>query len=215
MRQILYYNEEYCNLKGCMTQLNYSDFYQVPELKFNIVKLREDLDVILKKKGFSSPNGVSNFGAISLNQIPNDENSIKGNNVRGVYWTIADESGKEVSRDVHIDESKYTQLVPEFENTYFKEVYKILSKKFKLGRVRLLLKEPRSTLSWHKDPEPRLHIPIITNLGCSMVIENVAKHLPADGHVTITNNTKYHNFFNGGEQSRVHLVACVLENPFQ
>ena len=198
-----------------MNQLNYSDFYQVPELKFDITKLREDLDIILKKKGFTSPKGVSNFGAISLNQIPNDEDSIKGNNIRGVYWTIADESGKEVSRDVAIDESKYTQLVPEFENTYFKEVYKTLSKKFKLGRVRLLLKEPRSTLSWHKDPEPRLHIPIITNLGCSMVIENVAKHLPADGHVTITNNTKYHNFFNGGEQSRVHLVACVLENPFQ
>ena len=198
-----------------MTQLNYSDFYQVPELKFDITKLRENLDAILKKKGFVSPKGVSNFGAIPLNQIPNDEDSIKGNSIRGVYWTIADESGKEVTRDVPIDESKYTELVPEFENTYFNEVYKTLSKKFKLGRVRLLLKEPRSTLSWHKDPEPRLHIPIITNLGCSMVIENVAKHLPADGHVTITNNTKYHNFFNGGEQSRVHLVACVLENPFK
>ena len=198
-----------------MAQLNYSDFYQVPELKFDISKLREDLDIILKKKGFASPEGVSNFGAIPLNQIPNDEDSIKGNSIRGVYWTIADESGKEVTRDVPIDESKYTELVPEFENTYFNEVYKTLSKKFKLGRVRLLLKEPRSTLSWHKDPEPRLHIPIITNLGCSMVIENVAKHLPADGHVTITNNTKYHNFFNGGEQSRVHLVACVLENPFK
>ena len=85
---------------------------------------------------------------------------------------------------------------------------------FKLGRVRLLLKEPRSTLSWHKDPEPRLHIPIITNPGCSMVIENVAKHLPADGSVTITNNTKYHNFFNGGEQARIHLVACMLEDRF-
>ena len=198
-----------------MAQLNYSDFYQVPELKFDISKLREDLDTILKKKGFASPEGVSNFGAIPLNQIPNDEDSIKGNSIRGVYWTIADESGKEVTRDVPIDESKYTELVPEFENTYFNEVYKTLRKKFKLGRVRLLLKEPRSTLSWHKDPEPRLHIPIITNLGCSMVIENVAKHLPADGHVTITNNTKYHNFFNGGEQSRVHLVACVLENPFK
>ena len=198
-----------------MTQLNYSDFYKVPELKFDIRKLREDLDAILKKKGFVSPKGVSNFGAIPLNQIPNDEDSIKGNSIRGVYWTIADESGKEVTRDIPIDESKYTELVPEFENTYFNEVYKTLSKKFKLGRVRLLLKEPRSTLSCHKDPEPRLHIPIITNLGCSMVIENVAKHLPADGHVTITNNTKYHNFFNGGEQSRVHLVACVLENPFK
>ena len=114
-----------------------------------------------------------------------------------------------------IDESKYTQLVPEFEKTYFKEVFEILSKKYKLGRVRLLLKEPRSTLSWHKDPECRLHVPIITNKGCSMVIENVAKHLPADGKVWITNNTKYHNFFNGGEQARIHLVACVLESPFK
>ena len=198
-----------------MTQLNYSDFYQIPNLKFDIERLRVDLNSILKKKGFSSPRGVSNFGAIPLNQVPNDEDSITGNNIRGVYWTIADESGKEVKRDVAIDESKYTQIIPEFKQTYFNEVLKTLSSRFKLGRVRLLLKEPRSTLSWHKDPEPRLHIPIITNLGCSMVIENVAKHLPADGHVTITNNTKYHNFFNGGEQSRIHLVACVLENPFQ
>ena len=198
-----------------MTQLNYTDFYQVPGLQFDIKKLRDDLDMILKKKGFASPKGVSNFGAIPLNQIPNNKDSIQGNNIRGVYWTIADESGKEVKRDVPIDESKYTQLVPEFEHTYFKEVYETLKRKFKLGRVRLLLKEPRSTLSWHKDPEPRLHIPIITNLGCSMVIENVAKHLPANGKVTITNNTKYHNFFNGGEQSRIHLVACVLENPFK
>ena len=197
-----------------MAHLDYSDFYQVPDLKFDISKLKLDLTAILKKKGFITPKTVSNFGAIPLNQIPNDEESIKGHNVRGIYWTIPDEKGKEVSRDIPINESKYTKLVPEFENTYFGEVYEILRKKFKLGRVRLLLKEPRSTLSWHKDPEPRLHIPIITNLGCSMVIENVAKHLPADGKVTITNNTKFHNFFNGGEQARVHLVACVLENPF-
>ncbi|MDC0525303.1 aspartyl/asparaginyl beta-hydroxylase domain-containing protein [Pelagibacteraceae bacterium] len=197
-----------------MAHLNFSDFHQVPDIKFDINRLRLDLDKILKKREFASP-GISNFGAISINQIPNDDNSTKGNNVRGIYWTIPDEKGKEVTRDVPIDESKYTQLVPEFEKTYFKEVYETLKKKFKLGRVRLLLKEPRSVLSWHKDPEPRLHIPIITNLGCSMVIENVAKHLPADGHVTITNNTKYHNFFNGGEQNRVHLVACVLENPFK
>ena len=198
-----------------MTQLNFTDFYKVPDLKFDISRLRNDLEDILQKKGFKSPEGVTNFGAIPLNQIPNDENSTKGNNIRGIYWTIPDEKGKEVARDVPIDESKYTQILPEFENTYFNEVYNTLKKKFKLGRVRLLLKEPRSTLSWHKDPEPRLHIPIITNLGCSMVIENIAKHLPADGNVTITNNTKYHNFFNGGEQSRIHLVACVLENPFK
>ncbi len=197
-----------------MVQVSFEDFYKIPELKFDISKLRKDLDLILENKKFNSP-GVTHFGAISLNQIPDDEESIKGNNIRGKYWTIADETGKEVSRDIDIDESKYTQLVPEFNNTYFSEVYEVLCKRFKLGRVRLLLKEPRSTLSWHKDPECRLHIPIVTNAGCSMVIENVAKHLPADGSVWITNNTKYHNFFNGGEQARVHLVACVLENPFK
>ena len=197
-----------------MSTVSFEDFYQVPDLNFDISKLRNDLEKVLKNKRFHSP-GVTHFGAIPINQIPNDENSIKGNNIRGKYWTIADDTGKEVSRDIDIDESKYSQLVPEFEKTYFKEVYEVLAKKFKLGRVRLLLKEPRSTLSWHKDPECRLHIPIITNKGCSMVIENVAKHLPADGKVWITNNTKYHNFFNGGEQARIHLVACVLESPFK
>ena len=197
-----------------MPNVNFEDFYKVPDLSFDILKLREDLDKILESKKFNTP-GVTHFGAIPINQIPNDEDSIKGNKIRGKYRTIADETGKEVARDIDIDESKYTQLVPDFEKTYFKEVYEILRKKFKLGRVRLLLKEPRSTLSWHKDPECRLHVPIVTNKGCSMVIENVAKHLPADGTVWITNNTKYHNFFNGGEQARVHLVACVLESPFK
>ena len=191
-----------------------SDFFKVPNLKFDINKLRLDLDKILAKKNFNSL-GIKSFGAIPINQIPNDQSSIEGHNVRGTYWTIPDESGKEAQRDKPIDESKYTELLPEFKGTYFEEVFNTLRKHFKIGRVRILLKEPRSTLSWHRDPEPRLHIPIITNMGCRMVIDEVSKHMPADGSVTITNNTKYHNFFNGGEQARIHLVACVLESPFK
>ena len=197
-----------------MSEQIFSDFYKVPNVKIDILRLRTELEDVLKKKKFNTL-GISHFGAISINRIPGDEESIKGHNTRGAYWTYPDEKGKEVKRDQTIDESKYTEIVPEFKNTYFEEVYNLLKQKFKLGRVRILLKEPRSTLSWHRDPEPRLHIPIITNPGCKMVIEDVAKHMPADGSVTITNNTKYHNFFNGGEQDRIHLVACVLENPFK
>ena len=197
-----------------MNELHFSDFYTVPNITFNISKLKKDLKEILIKKRFNSL-GIKNFGAISLNQIPGDKKSIEGHNVRGTYWTLPDESGKEAMRDVPINESEYTELVTDFHNTYFEEVYNTLRKNFKLGRVRILLKEPRSTLSWHRDPEPRLHIPIITNPGCKMVIEDVAKHMPADGTVTITNNKKYHNFFNGGEQERIHLVACVLDDPFE
>ncbi len=190
-----------------------NDFYQVPDLSFDIDKLRSDLDVILKKSNYHTL-GITNFAAIPMNQIPGDLDSVKGHNVRGIYWTKPDETGKEVVRDKPIDESKYTELVDDFKNTYFEDVYNKLKSKFKLGRVRILLKEPRSTLSWHKDPEPRLHIPIITNPGCRMVIEDVSKHMPADGKVWITNNTRYHNFFNGGEQNRIHIVACMLENQF-
>ena len=200
------------NVKNLNKKLS-NDFYIVPNLKFDIDKLRSDLEKILKKKKFNSL-GIKNFAAIPLNQIPGDKSSIEGHNVRGTYWTIPDESGKEAKRDKDIDESKYTEILAEFKGTYYEEVFNILRKNFKLGRVRILLKEPRSTLSWHRDPEPRLHIPIITNKGCRMVIEDVSKHMPADGSVTITNNTKYHNFFNGGEQNRIHLVACILENPF-
>ena len=193
--------------------VTFEDFYQVPDLSFDINKLRSDLEVILKKSNYQTL-GITNFAAIPMNKIPGDESSVQGHNVRGIYWTKPDESGKEVVRDKPIDESKYTELTKDFKNTYFEEVYKKLSSKFKLGRVRILLKEPRSTLSWHRDPEPRLHIPIITNPGCLMVIDNVAKHMPADGSVWITNNTKYHNAFNGGEENRIHLVACVLDYKF-
>jgi len=191
-----------------------SDFHTVKDLKFDPSKLVNALKQILKIKKYDDAGGITNFGAICLNQIPGKPDSTKGTNARGIYWTKPDGTGKEKIRDKVINESAYTEFVKDFEHTYFKEVYEKLSKKFKLGRVRILLKQPRSTLSWHRDPEPRLHIPIITNPGCIMVIEDVAKHLPANGSVYITNNLKYHNAFNGGEENRVHLVACLTDYKF-
>ena len=192
--------------------LNFNDF-QKQDIKFDIAKLQESYKEIIKTRKFEDA-GVTNFGAISLTQIPGDPESIKGSKARGVYWTKPDQTGNEAIRDINIKEEKYSEFVKEYENTYFKEVYDKLSLKYKLGRVRILLKQPRSTLSWHRDPEARLHIPIITNPGCIMVIDNVAQHMPADGSVWITNNTKYHNAFNGGEENRIHLVACVLDCKF-
>ena len=191
----------------------FKDFHTVKDLKFDITKLQNALRQTLSKKEYDDAAGTKYIAGIALNQIPGDPNSTKGENVKGVYWTKPDSSGKESVRAKKIDETAYTEFVKDLEDTYFKEVYDTLYKKFKLGRVRILLKEPRSTLSWHRDPEPRLHIPIITNPGI-MVIENIAKHLPADGSVYITNNVKYHNAFNGGEDNRVHLVACLPDYKF-
>ena len=194
-------------------ELNFNDF-QRQDVKFDINELQNAYKEVLKIKEFSVVKGVSNFGAISLTQIPGDPDSIKGSKARGIFWTKPDKTGKEVVRDEQIDEAAYSEFIDTYKDTYFKEVFETLSAKYKLGRVRILLKEPRSTLSWHRDPEPRLHIPIITNPGCQMVIDHVSMHMPADGSVWITNNTKYHNAFNGGEENRIHLVACVLDHKF-
>jgi len=191
-----------------------SDFHKVENLKFDISKLQHALKTVLQRKSYDDAAGTKYIAGISLNQIPGDPDSARGENVKGVYWTKPNRSGKEEIRAKKINEASYTEFVEDLKDTYFKDVYDELSKRFKLGRVRILLKEPRSTLSWHRDPEPRLHIPIITNPGCIMVIDEKAKHLPADGSAWVTNNVKYHNAFNGGEEERVHLVACVLNYKF-
>ena len=49
--------------------LNFNDF-EKQDIKFDIDKLKEAYHEILKIKGFEGVAGVSNFGAISLTQIP-------------------------------------------------------------------------------------------------------------------------------------------------
>ena len=186
-------------------------FYKDPELKFDLDKMQSALKDVDSRVARQSPLGERDINAICLTQIPNDPNSITGGNVRGLYWTKPDSTYEEVQREEVIDELQYSEFVKLYEDTYFKEMYDALTKKYKLGRVRLLWKLPRTTLSWHRDPEPRLHIPIVSNFGARMCIDTEVHHMPADGSVWITDNTKYHNAFNGGEEDRVHLVATVLD----
>ena len=83
--------------------LTFNDF-QKQEINFDIEKLKEACDQVLKIKGFDTSLGIPHFAGIPLNQIPGDPESIKGNKVRGVYWTKPDSTGIEVSRDVSIDD---------------------------------------------------------------------------------------------------------------
>jgi hypothetical protein len=197
-----------------MSKFNY--FVKIRNLKFNAHLMRAALRKILKIQVFDDGGGeVKYISGISLNRIPNDKKSTKGKNVWGRYWTKPNHTSKEVERADFIDEEAYKEFIEDFKETYFEYIYNVLSKRYQLGRVRILKKEPRSTLSWHRDPEPRLHIPIITNPGCRMVIENHALHMPADGGVWIVDATKYHNAFNGGEEDRIHIVATLPRFKFQ
>ena len=63
-----------------------NDFHK-QDISFDINKLKEACKEVLKIKGFDTSLGIPHFAGIPLNQIPGDPDSIKGNKVRGVYWT--------------------------------------------------------------------------------------------------------------------------------
>ena len=90
--------------------VDFKDFHKVNDLQFDISKLKQSLNEVLKIKKYDSANGIPNFAAICLNQIPGDPDSIKGNKARGVFWTKPNSSGKEVSRDIQINEKLYFLL---------------------------------------------------------------------------------------------------------
>ena len=66
-----------------------TDFYQVPNLSFDINKLRSALESILKNSKYKTL-GITNFHAIPMNKVTGDDDSIKVQNVRGIYWTKQD-----------------------------------------------------------------------------------------------------------------------------
>jgi len=130
---------------------------------------------------------------------------------RGIFWTKNDEY-QEIQVEKQVNEHAYNIFVPILMDTYFKNIYDTLSKHYKLGRVRVLKLNSRSCLSYHRDPENRLHIPIITNPGALMIVDREAYHMKADGSVYYMNTMNYHTALNGGDDSRIHLVATILDD---
>ena len=93
--------------------LNFNDFLKL-NIKFDLDKLQSAYKEVVKIKKFETPEEITNFGAISLTQIPGDPDSIKGHKARGVFWTKPDSTGKEVTRDVSVDEEKYSEFIDDY-----------------------------------------------------------------------------------------------------
>jgi hypothetical protein len=109
-----------------------------------------------------------------------------------------------------LSEFDYNRLCSVFKGTMFEEVYNMLSDRYRIGRIRLMSLNPKTCLTWHFDFSPRLHYPIKTTEQNFMVIEDEVKHLEQDKWWR-TDTTKYHTVFNGGFETRIHLVAVIEE----
>lgn len=99
----------------------------------------------------------------------------------------------------------YRNINENYKNTIFEE----LIIKYNLTRTRLMLVEPWSCYSMHRDTTPRIHIPIITNPECYFVFKSGKIEHLSEGFVYWVDTTKFHTFINCSDKQRIHLVASV------
>ncbi len=177
-------------------------------LTFDIGALRAALDECLARDSFKGNMQDAGFAGLPLTQRPGQTEWTE-NDLSGRYWLRPDDRYVEEPREELVDEAAFSQFVPKFAGTYFEDVYRELTERFTIGRMRVLSKGLYNCNSWHRDPEPRLHIPIITNPGALFIVNHHVTHLPADGLVQFTDTRGYHTALNGGEHFRVHLVAAL------
>lgn len=80
------------------------------------------------------------------------------------------------------------------------------------GRVRMLMMLPRSTYSFHHDPDLwRVHIPLVTNPDAFMVVDGKLWHLEV-GNAYLVKVKDYHLALNAGSENRIHIVFDWCDN---
>ncbi|WP_347833515.1 hypothetical protein [uncultured Planktomarina sp.] len=177
-------------------------------LKFDITELKKALDECLEREEFQGGMQDQGFAALPLTQRPGQTEWTE-NDLSGRYWLRGDERYVEEPREDLVPEINFSEFNPKFTGTYFEHVHEELAKRFPVGRTRVLSKGLYNCNSWHRDPEPRLHIPVVSNPGSLFIVNHHVTHLPADGSIYFTDTRGYHTALNGGETRRVHVVAAL------
>ena len=141
----------------------------------------------------------------------------------GSYFGCREDGTTDWDRQV-IFEEDFTEFNEKAKHTYFYEVYKTISQDYVLGRVRIMAFPFKGGLSWHRDLEYRIHVPIITSTGAFMVFEDIdnmiredvpsyyAVHFPADGSSVIIDPRGQHTAFNEMSEIRVNLLLDVVSD---
>jgi hypothetical protein len=110
--------------------------------------------------------------------------------------------------DLDIKEEKMYQFIqPSLKGSYLEQIIS----EYKGFRTRIMKLTPKKCYTLHKDPTPRIHIPIQTNDRCWMVWPFHQTCLqPKIGEIYWTDTRKPHTFFNGDETlERIHIVMVV------
>ena len=95
---------------------------------------------------------------------------------------------------------------PIFDLPYINSIMKDLN----LYRTRVMNMKAKTCYTLHTDMTKRMHIPVITNKHCFLIINNEIKHYPADGNHYLVDTTQPHTAVNASRENRIHIVGVVV-----
>lgn len=77
-----------------------------------------------------------------------------------------------------------------------------------IARARVMRMPPKTCYSWHKDQTKRLHIPVYTQPGSCMIVEDEVIRF-TEGVPVVVDTTKMHTAINPGPGERIHIVGVL------
>jgi len=102
----------------------------------------------------------------------------------------------------------FTSTPVVFQKTVLQEVNDYFVKEYDVVRGRIMVLGAKSTLTYHTDDSPRIHIPLITSRDSLFIIEDIIYRLEYR-KTYFVNTLKKHTAVNTNFLSRVHLVYCL------
>lgn len=185
-------------------QINFKELTDLP----NYDNLLEEFDEISRYHKF---NILRN--QICINDIEKNSDDV----YRGVGslikdWENAHHSNDKITlskKDSFLKEEQFKYVCNQFKNTTFEDIFLLLNEKYKIGRFRIMIMNPKTCLSWHTDDTERIHYPLKTQKGCFMIIEDELFSFK-ENKWYLTKTKKYHTAINSSLEKRVHLVASRL-----
>lgn len=143
-------------------------------------------------------------------EVSGDVQYIEGGQSLALDWEGYDPKlgGSPKPRKIILKEKQFDTITEMFEGTHIGEVVETLYKDYGAVRGRFMLSEWKTCLTYHKDPTPRLHIPIVTNENCFMVVDDNVIRMPF-GSTYIVDTTLMHTAINASRFNRTHMVFCL------
>ena len=103
-----------------------------------------------------------------------------------------------------VDKTEEDYWIPLFDMPYINGILA----EHNLVRTRVMRMKRKTCYYYHSDSTKRLHIPVVTNPHCFLLVDEKMIHLPATGEAYVVDTTKMHTALNASKEDRIHIVGA-------